>query len=532
MIEINVSPPGLETAYQTLFTETALSFLTELFLEFETRINQLYYDRCLRKYELKKSKYLPQFSRTKQRRDRSWLVKPVPGRLADRRLDLGDVSPSDSTHFFDALNAEVQGIQVDFDDGHCPTWRNQITGLYNVYKVVHRKEDKILKSPKDLPILMLRPRAWNMIEHNIMINGKKVPGPLVDFAILMYHNGSRLYEENSGPCFYLSKLESATEAKLWNDIFIWTQNKLGIPQATIKACVLIENILASFEMEEILFELKDHSLGLNCGIWDYAASIIAKFGHRNDFILPDRNKYVNMQRHFLKKYMELVVQICHSRGAHATGGMAAQIVTGENPQKAIENVVAAKTLEIQTGVDGFMVYDIKLVPKINQLWRKMCNTRINQLDRIPTDVISEADLLRMPSGGVTKIGLKHNVEVSILFVYNWLCGNGHFINKNSIEDSATAEISRSQVWQWITHMARLEENSEIITFELIRELTQNYVNSAVNLDKKYVIASANIFLDIVSSSEPPDFITTYLNDHYVFRRIHGSLEISKYNHKL
>ncbi|KRT83340.1 hypothetical protein AMK59_3947 [Oryctes borbonicus] len=205
-IEISEPPIGLENLYRVLFTKDALDLLAKLFLEFEHRINKLYCDRQIRKYELRASKNLPKFLNSKQRSDETWKVNPVPERLANRRLDLGDVSPANTSHFFQALNANVQGIQVDFDDGHCPTWRNQIRGLYNVYHVVHRKDARI-KPLKDLPILMLRPRAWNMIEHHIMVNGRKLPGPLVDFAILMYHNGYLLSQENCGPCFYLSKLE-------------------------------------------------------------------------------------------------------------------------------------------------------------------------------------------------------------------------------------------------------------------------------------------------------------------------------------
>ncbi|GJQ65319.1 hypothetical protein Trydic_g7435 [Trypoxylus dichotomus] len=526
IIEISESPIGLEKWYQTLFTKEALNLLAELFLQFEQRISQLYCDRQIRKYKLRRYKELPKFLKSKQRSDKIWKVDAVPERLANRRLDLGDVSPANTSHFFEALNADVQGIQVDFDDGHCPTWRNQIIGLYNVYHVVHRKNAKV-KPLTDLPILMLRPRAWNMLDHNIMVNGKKVPGSLVDFAILMYHNGYTLYTESCGPCFYLSKLESASEAKLWNEIFIWTQKLLGIPQGTIKACVLIENVLASFEMEEILFELKHHSLGLNCGIWDYAASFIAKFGHRRNFVFPDRNKYVNMQTYFLKKYMELVVQVCHSRGAHATSGMAAQIVDSKNGQTIINNVVKAKSLEIEAGVDGFMVYDIQLVPCMNQLWDEKRSNSVNQLDFRIAHVITAADLLKIPAGEVTESGLYHNIQVSILFIYNWLYGHGHFINKDAVEDSATAEISRSQIWQWITHRVKLEDG-KLITFQMICKLTKDFIDYVPNMKKECVTTAANIFLEIVGHAEPPDFITTYLNDHYIFRKVHQSLQITKY----
>ena len=274
---------------------------------------------------------------------------------------MGDVSPSNFEHFSSALQAEVQGIQVDFDDGHCPTWRNQIAGLHNIYRAVHNQLPNIPSISK-LPILMFRPRAWNMLEHNMSINGREIPGPLLDFGLIIFHNGLLLSQQSCGPFFYLSKLQGSSEARLWNDIFTWSQSKLGIPYGTIKACVLIEDILSSFEMDQILYELKDHSLGLNCGIWDYSASIIVKFPA---FILPDRNKYVNMSKHFLKKYMELVVRTCHRRNAHATGGMSAKLlpekIDSAEYREVVRSVCRSKLDEIISGVDGFMVYDLGLV---------------------------------------------------------------------------------------------------------------------------------------------------------------------------
>lgn len=253
---------------------------------------------------------------------------------------------------------------MDFDDGHCPTWSNQISGLYNIYQAVHNKLPDI-QPISNLPILMFRPRAWNILEHNISINGREVPGSILDFALIIFHNGLLLSREECGPFFYLSKVQGSSEAKLWNEIFTWSESKLGIPHGTIKACVLIEDILSSFEMDQILYELRDHSLGLNCGIWDYAASVIVKFGTDPAFVLPDRNKYVNMSKHFLKKYMELVVRTCHRRNAHATGGMAAKLmpekIDSEEYRETVRGVCQGKLAEIKAGVDGFMVFDLGLV---------------------------------------------------------------------------------------------------------------------------------------------------------------------------
>ena len=442
------------------------------------------------------------------------------------------MSPSNYEHFTSSLKANVQGVQVDFDDGHCPTWKNQIHGLYNVYRAVH---DEIPNVPTiaEAPILMLRPRAWNMIEHNISVNGKEIPGPLFDFGLLIFHNGYLLSQCDSGPFFYLSKLEGALEARLWNNIFSWSQMRLHIPYGTIKACVLIENILSSFEMDQILYELKDHSLGLNCGIWDYAASIISKFGDDPLFLLPDRNKYVDITKPFLKKYMDLVIRTCHKRNAHATGGMAAKLLphkNSENFDKVVQSVVESKLTEIKAGVDGFMIYDIGLIDFINDLWKKYGGSYPNQIKRSGTsEIITEIDLLTLPTGGVTEDGLRHNISVAILFIFHWLCGKGTFAFKGAVEDSATAEISRAQIWQWIRHAATIENKNKVVTRKLVFNETLNIFKILLetygrdeSLKKKLTIAF-NVFLEIINHRDFPEFITTYLNDSYIFRKIHANL---------
>ncbi|XP_053595512.1 malate synthase-like [Microplitis demolitor] len=469
---INTWPKGLEQEFNELLTCDAIEFLVDLVGKFENYIEDLYNRRLQRKLQQRNN---PQETLKFFKLDTNdWKVAPVNGRLSNRRLDLGDVSPSNLEHFTAALKCtDIQGIQVDFDDGHCPTWFNQIYGLHNVYKATHN----LLPGISDIsqtPILMLRPRAWNMIENNCSINGKCIPGPLFDYGLLIFHNGRKLQQSNSGPCFYLSKLENYQEAKLWNDIFSWSEIKLGLPYGSIKACVLIENINACFEMERILYELKDHSLGLNCGIWDYAASIISKFANDKFFVLPDRNKYVNMNQRFLKKYLQLVIKICHKRGIHATGGMVAKLlpkIETEDYKHFINNVLESKLTEIQEGIDGFLIYDMSLIPLIKNLWKKCNKLNIKNQINYPGSLkeITEQDLLTFPKGGVTIEGLKHNICVSILFIYNWLNGKGHFILRGSVEDSATAEISRSQIWQWIRHAEKLENYDNIfVTKKMIK----------------------------------------------------------------
>ncbi|XP_066998901.2 malate synthase isoform X2 [Anabrus simplex] len=531
-IVLDPAPQGLEASYSVLFTPEAIQFVAELAATFSLQIDQLYWQRLNRKCANLRAFQKPQFLDSPERRDPNWKISPVPARLQNRHLDLGDVSPANTSHFVNSLQADVQGVQVDFDDGHCPTWQNQIIGLHNVYRVVHGQIPG-LASIQSLPVLMLRPRAWNMAEHNMMVNGKEVPGPIFDFGILMFHNANKLSEMGCGPFFYLSKVEGAGEAQLWNDIFLWSQMKLGIPRGTIKACVLIENILSSFQMEEILYALREHSLGLNCGIWDYAASIICKFGHLRNFVLPDRNKYVNMERHFLKCYMQLVVRTCHRRGAHATGGMAALLLPlDKESQKAteiIEKVCQAKLKEIQEGVDGFMVYDIGLVPYVNELWRLHASSADQLMVKLSTTQITPEDLLQMPSGGVTMDGLNHNIAVTVLFIYHWFQGYGHFYYNGAVEDSATAEISRSQIWQWIRHETSVEDFNAVVTKTLVKQLAEKFLTCCMegklsfcqNEKERYQMKIAmGMFMEIITKNEFPDFITTYLNDNYMFWSFH------------
>ncbi|XP_035860188.1 malate synthase-like isoform X2 [Sander lucioperca] len=426
-MELSPPPSGLEAEYETLFTADSLLFLHELVSTFNEEVDQVLRLRVSRKAHLDLSGDLPSFLENTShiRTDPTWRVLPVPPRLQRRHVDIGDLAPCDTQRFIKALQSPAQGIQVDFDDGNCPTYHNQIKGIHNILKAVYNQFPNV-PPISQAPVLMLRPRAWNMLEHNMMVEGREVPGPLFDFGLLMFHCGQTLSANQSGPFFYLSKVESFMEARLWNKIFVWCQQKLGLPLGSIKATVLIENVLAAFEMEEILYELREHSAGLNCGIWDYSASFVNKFGHRQAFLLPDRSKYVNMEKRFLRSYMELLVQTCHRRGALATGGMAAPLLPPDPLSDSHRRVLAAvsrlKLLEIQAGVDGFMVYDLSLIDPMQKLFR--LNTEgDNQLNQLRHDVtVTPDDLLSMPSGGVTLYGLKYNIAVGVLFINAWLSG--------------------------------------------------------------------------------------------------------------
>ncbi|KAF7707009.1 malate synthase-like [Silurus meridionalis] len=540
-IEVEPPPPGLQTEFETLFSPEALHFLADLCSRFQPDVDKVLKTRILRKVQLDLTEELPDFLEDTAhiRNDPSWRVSPVPVRLQCRHVDIGDLSPCDTQRLTQGLKSSAQGIQVDFDDGNCPTYYNQIKGIYNVYKVVHNQFPDA-PAISQAPILMLRPRAWNMVEHNLLVNGREVPGPLFDFGLLMFHNAKLLLENQSGPFFYLSKVESYLEARLWNQIFLWTEDRLGLPVGSIKATVLIECVLATFEMDEILYELREHSAGLNCGIWDYSASFVNKFGHRAEFLLPDRSKYVNMEKRFLRSYMDLLVQTCHRRGALATGGMAALLLP-TNTHSAeyttvLNTVTRLKLLEIKAGVDGFMVYDMNLIEPMQKLFQLHCEGQ-NQLQELRNDVnITPEDLLTMPAGGVTLYGLRHNIAVGVLFIEAWLSGRGHFFYKGQVEDSATAEISRSQVWQWIRHQVKLEDDGKtMVTRGFVRNLTQSMMFDlraemccqTESKDEERLITAVAMFLELVQKSEFPEFLTTHLYLDHTFLSAQGQREESR-----
>ncbi|XP_055536849.1 malate synthase-like isoform X2 [Wyeomyia smithii] len=489
--------------------------------------------RLERRLYIKQGKWKPEFKNRSE--DLEWKIDHLPARLQNRKLDLGDVSPANTTNFVDSLYANVQGIQVDFDDGHCPTWRNTVQGLYNVHRFVR---GTLPGGPADIrqcPVLMLRPRAFNMTEHHCMVEGKEVIGPLFDYAILMYHNAKRMADCEIGPYFYLSKIEGPSETQVWNKIFTWTEHRLQLPKSTIKACVLIENILAAYRMEDILYSIKEHAIGLNCGIWDYCASIIAKFGDSADFLIPDRNKYVNMGQPFLRNYMKLLIHICHKRGALATGGMAAKILptgkgAGSMVDDIIESVKLAKSVEITAGVDGFMIYDQRMIDAINELWQQRCSTD-NQLKIFPDiEYITPESLTKIPEGGVTIDGLENNITVALLFIYHWFTGSGVFYLNGAVEDSATAEISRSQIWQWIRHRAIIEDgksDTTVVTRALVYAVLESVISKAYKSwctstpDRKRLLSSKFVLLEVISAREYIEYITTYLNDNHKFRTLHN-----------
>uniref|UniRef100_A0A8C2PVW6 malate synthase n=1 Tax=Cyprinus carpio TaxID=7962 RepID=A0A8C2PVW6_CYPCA len=358
------------------------------------------------------------------------------------------------------------------------------------------------------PVLMLHPRAWNMVEHNMM-----VPGPLFDFGLLMFHNAKLILQNQSGPFFYLSKVERYMEARLWSQISFWTEKKLGLPAGCIKATVLIECVLALFEMEEILYELKEHSAGLNCGIWDYSASFVNRFGHRADFLLPDHSKYVDMEKRFLHSYMDLLVQTCHRRGALATGGMAALLLPGDK-----ENATRSNKSCIKAGVDGFMVYDMDLIEPMQKLFQLHSHGQ-NQLLQLREDItVTPEDLLIMPAGGLTRYGLRYNIALGVLFIEAWLSGV-----ISSIWGRLRIQQRQRYVWQWIRHQVRLEDDGAVVTRALVSSLAEVLmedlkaaIHCQTSRDKQRLMTAVSMFLETVLKNDFPEFLTTYLNLDHTF----------------
>jgi malate synthase len=363
-----------------------------------------------------------------------------------------------------ALNSGASVFMADFEDSNSPTWRNNIEGQINLYDAVRRSidytspEGKAYRLNDRTAVLMVRPRGWHLVEKHFLIDGQPISGSLFDFGLFFFHNAKELMARGTGPYFYLPKLESHLEARLWNDVFLLAQSELDIPPGTIRATVLIETILAAFEMDEILYELKQHSAGLNCGRWDYIFSFIKKFRNHPGFVLPNRSE-VTMERHFLKSYVRLLIDTCHRRGVHAMGGMAAQIPIKGDPEaneRALEKVRQDKVREVSAGHDGTWVAHPGLVPVAKEIFDAHMKTA-NQIECRPKVKVTAEDLLTVPMGDITDEGLEWNIDVGIQYLASWLRGNGCVPIYNLMEDAATAEICRAQVWQWVRHGAMLHD---------------------------------------------------------------------------
>jgi malate synthase len=456
---------------EEILSADALAFVAELHRRFDGTRRELLSARTGRQARLDAGE-LPDFlEETREIREGDWRVAPVPADLQDRRVEI--TGPVDRKMVINALNSGARCFMADFEDANSPTWRNNLDGQANLIDAIERTieletGEKTYRLGDDPAVLLVRPRGWHLPERHVLVDGEAVSGSLFDFGLYLFHNGRRLLDKGSGPFLYLPKLESHLEARLWNEVFDFTEEELDLLPGSIKATVLIETILAAFEMEEILFELRDHAAGLNAGRWDYIFSIIKKFRERPEFVLPDRAQ-VTMTVPFMRAYTELLVKTCHRRGAHAMGGMAAFVPSRRDPvvnEIALAKVREDKQREASDGFDGTWVAHPDLVPVALEEFDAVLGARPNQVERLREEVdVSAGDLLdvRVPDGEVTAEGVRMNVSVGLRYLESWLRGTGAVAIYNLMEDAATAEISRSQVWQWLRH-GRVERD-RVVAFE-------------------------------------------------------------------
>src|SRR6202521_4375226 len=504
-----------------VLTRQALEFVAGLQREFGSRRLELLRMRDERQARLDAGES-PEFpAGTRSSGDAEWKVASIPEDLRDRRVEI--TGPTDRKMLINALNSGARVFMADLEDANSPTWEHRVEGQDNPTDAIERRidftspEGKEYRLNETVATLLVRPRGWHLDERHVEVDGKPVSGSLFDFGLYFFHNAKRLLGKGSGPYFYLPKLESHVEARLWNDVFNFAQDDLEIPRGTIRATVLIETILAAFEIQEILYELRDHSSGLNAGRWDYIFSIIKKFRNRPEFVLPDRAQ-VTMTVPFMRAYTELLVKTCHRRGAHAMGGMAAFIPSRRDPEVnriALARVKEDKDREAADGFDGTWVAHPDLVPTATEAFDKVLGDRPNQLERQRPEVAVAADQLievRIPDGTMTENGLRLNVSVGIQYIESWLRGVGAAAINNLMEDVATAEISRSQVWQWIRHSSRLTDGS-IVNADLVREIADDElakIRERLGDDgwaKSRFVDARAVFEEVALSSTFPAFLT-------------------------
>ncbi len=509
----------LTPEFSQILTPEALAFVATLHRKFEARRQELLAARAARQKEFDAGK-LPDFlAETAKIRDAEWQIAPQPQDMLDRRVEI--TGPTDRKMVINALNCGASTFMADFEDANCPTWFNMIDGQINLRDAVRRtitfeQGDKSYALNDKTAVLIPRPRGWHLNEKHVTVDGQQVAGGIFDFALFFFHNAKELLKRGSGPYFYLPKMESHLEARLWNDIFRLAQDELGVPQGSIKATVLIETILAAFEMDEILFELKDHSAGLNIGRWDYIFSCIKKFRSNDKFCLADRAQ-VTMTAPFLRAYALLLVKTCHRRGAPAMGGMAAQIPIKNDPaanEAALDKVRQDKLREVTDGCDGTWVAHPGLVPIAREVFDKHM-PKPNQYDKQRPDVkVTAKDLLDFrPETPITEEGLRNNISVGVQYLGAWLGGNGCVPVFNLMEDAATAEISRSQIWQWIRSDKGTLADGRRVTKSLFRHLlaeelpkVREYVGEEAWAAGNYS-ESAALFEKITSDDNYVEFLT-------------------------
>jgi malate synthase len=496
----------------------AQAFVAQLARQFEPRRRELLGRRKERQQALLRGE-LPDFlAETEPIRRADWKVAPIPADIENRRVEI--TGPVDRKMVINALNSNANVFMADFEDANSPTWDNVIQGQRNVMDAVRGSieyvspEGKQYKLNPQPAVLFVRPRGWHLTEKHIYVDGEPVSASLFDFGLYFFHNSAERVKRGTGVYLYLPKLESHLEARLWNDVFTFAEDRLGIPRGTVRGTVLIETILAAFEMDEILYELRDHSAGLNCGRWDYIFSFIKKLGHMSKFVLPDRAQ-VTMDKAFLKAYVDLLIQTCHRRGAHAMGGMAAQIPIKNDPaanEAALDKVRNDKLREVKAGHDGTWVAHPGLVPIAKEIFDNGMSTP-NQLHVLREEVrIGARDLLAVHEGEITEKGLRHNIDVGIQYLEAWLGGLGCVPIYNLMEDAATAEICRAQVWQWLRHGVRLQDG-RTVTPELVRATVAEQLDTMRNklgaerFDRGNYKDAAEILEQLIVNTDFIEFLT-------------------------
>ena len=515
--QLQIAGPITE-ADRTILTDEAVRFLTALSRNFQERRQQLLERRRARQQEIDRGTMPDFLPETAWVRQADWVAAPIPADLLDRRVEI--TGPVDRKMIINALNSGASVFMADFEDSNSPTWRNNLDGQMNLRDAVNgtisyvSPEGKRYEPGERTAVLMVRPRGWHLNEKHFLVDGQPISGALFDFGLFFFHNARALMAKGTGPYFYLPKLESHLEARLWNDVFHFAQQELGIPRGTIRATVLIETILGAFEMDEIIYELREHSAGLNCGRWDYIFSFIKKFRNRPGFVLPNR-ALVTMDRHFLASYVNLLIETCHRRGVHAMGGMAAQIPIKNDPaanEQALEKVRQDKLREVRAGHDGTWVAHPGLVPVAKEIFDAHM-TGPNQLQRRPQAQVAAADLLAVPDGDITEAGLRWNIDVGIQYLEAWLRGGGCVPIYNLMEDAATAEICRAQVWQWVNRGARLSDGRPA-TAELVKRTIADVVESLRgSIGGEQLARAASLYEQMMVSEEFPEFLTLVAYDY-------------------
>jgi len=505
--------------FAEILTPEAMAFVATLVRTFSGRREELLQRRVQRQAEIDAGKMPDFLPETEHIRQGNWTVAPIPDDLQDRRVEI--TGPAERKMTINALNSGAKVFMADFEDAHSPTWEGTIQGQINVRDAVNRTisytapEGKQYSLQEKTATLLVRPRGWHLPEKHVLIDGQPISGGIFDFGLYFFHNVKSLLERGTGPYFYLPKLENHLEARLWNDVFVLAQDELGIPRGTIRATVLIETILAAFEMDEILYELREHSAGLNCGRWDYIFSAIKKFRNVPGFILPDRAQ-VTMTTHFMRSYSLLAIKTCHRRNIHAIGGMAAQIPIKNDPkanEEAMARVQADKLREATDGHDGTWVAHPGLVAVAMEEFDKVMKGP-NQIDKKREDVhVTAEDLLAVPDGTITEAGLRTNISVSLQYMESWFRGSGCVPINNLMEDAATVEISRSQIWQWIRHPKGILADGRKVTVELFRQLEAEELEKIKKAIGEQQYASrpfdkaARLLDEIITSEQFVEFLT-------------------------